>query len=676
MTIPVGQVQYPIDPDAVGRAGLNQTPNMRAAANIPTGAATEAPAAAEGAQPAAGGLRRALATAKSYFGSGGSATANTAESAGADAAAAGSGGRILGGLRSVGGLASRVSGLGTAAYGGYQVGTEMYKRMPQESAPAAPGTPGWGGEGSGGTPDPLSASNYSDRMGTNPFGGDMQSQDGIGRAVNAGIRGVGGALGQDWGADPAAKDTVDANRAAGNDPFGAPMAPPNPGAARAAPADIGLAAGNHNGQPGGTAPAGMAPVDSMNDGKVHRDGSSFSGGNITAGNVNTIPGGPTASNSDVLAAAKAADQYGPGGHTADGTPGGAVSMGGESEHNKNFAAGEAQYQIKDALAHGGLRGPAQAQAIADGYAKTNPGNDQATLEGLRQQGETMRAIASNKLQQSIHTAANTVATRGQDMELQGKQIPLQVAQAMRQRMAGYLGQGGDGTVRGGGPGASAGGSPDQLPLAALQTALSRAQANGDSMAADELGKQVSARQASMATQQQANDEAQKATQSRLENTFRTKDAKGNDVPDHESIASYNSALGTTLPKMIENLKAAGTPAAQAKAQDLATRGPAALDPADHDHMMHNFQTREALRGMRSHMPGGAEFIDSPNLLDYDQKGGDAGISRQPVTPNRIEFKNGSSATRDDLSIRGGANAFLPDWGKERTTELTRGLRTQ
>ena len=42
--------------------------------------------------------------------------------------------------------------------------------------------------------------------------------------------------------------------------------------------------------------------------------------------------------------------------------------------------------------------------------------------------------------------------------------------------------------------------------------------------------------------------------------------------------------------------------------------------------------------------------------------------------NRVVFQGGSSATPNDLTIRGGANAILPDFGKERNDNLIRGLR--
>lgn len=168
--------------------------------------------------------------------------------------------------------------------------------------------------------------------------------------------------------------------------------------------------------------------------------------------------------------------------------------------------------------------------------------------------------------------------------------------------------------------------------------------------------------------------AQKAQQERMENTFRTTDEKGNSVPDHAKIASFNASVDTTLPQLIGALQKTGTAAALAKAREIQERGAAALGPEDQAELVKLFQTREQLRGARSMLPGGAEFSDSDNLLNFRQAAGDAGVDRRFLTPNRVAFQGGSSATPNDLTIRGGANAFIPDFGKERNDNLIRGLR--
>ena len=173
----------------------------------------------------------------------------------------------------------------------------------------------------------------------------------------------------------------------------------------------------------------------------------------------------------------------------------------------------------------------------------------------------------------------------------------------------------------------------------------------------------------------AGEQAQAAGQKHLENTFRTVDDKGNNVPDHAKIGSYNAAVTSTLPSFIAALAKAGTPEAMAKMQELQQRGPAALGPEDHAQLSQLFQTREQLRAARSRAPGGAEFKDSDNLMEYRQKRGGAGVEQNMVTPNRVNFEGGSSATMNDLEIQGGANALLPDWGKVRNDNLTRGIRS-
>lgn len=172
----------------------------------------------------------------------------------------------------------------------------------------------------------------------------------------------------------------------------------------------------------------------------------------------------------------------------------------------------------------------------------------------------------------------------------------------------------------------------------------------------------------------AREGAEKAYQSRLENSFRTTDKDGKDVADTGKVAAFNRAMDASLPEIIKELRATGTPAALAKAKDLETRKTAAMSPDDLGQFIQMFETREQLRAARSGLPGGAEFKDSDNLLNFRQRGGDAGIDRRMLTPNRVVFQGGSSATPNDLSIRGGANAFLPDWGAVRTDDLLRGIR--
>ena len=174
----------------------------------------------------------------------------------------------------------------------------------------------------------------------------------------------------------------------------------------------------------------------------------------------------------------------------------------------------------------------------------------------------------------------------------------------------------------------------------------------------------------------ASEQADNALQKKLENTFRTTDDKGNDVADTAKVASYNAAVQATLPSLQKMLQATGTPAARQHANELETRGSAALTPQDHDKLMQLFKTRELLRGARSHLPGGAELSDSSDLTNFMQKPGTAGVSQKHFTPNRVEFRGGSCATTRDPSIHGGANAILPDWFKVRSDDLTRGLRLQ
>lgn len=277
--------------------------------------------------------------------------------------------------------------------------------------------------------------------------------------------------------------------------------------------------------------------------------------------------------------------------------------------------GDANYYTTGAGAHGG------AGAVDLG------GGGKYNFEG----SGTRRARMQNEAAFAMNQANNAVSLRGQDTQLLGHKMANDVARAN----------------------------------------MAREQFNSDrtfGLDTQKYGTEVAEKNRT------AGEAAQKAAQGVLENQFRTTDDKGANVPDHAKIASYNAAVQTTLPQFITKLLAAGTPAARAKAQELQQRGMAALGPEDHAQLTQLFNTREQLRSSRSVLPGGAEFKDSDNLLNFRQAPGDQGLQRNTLTPNRVVFEGGSSSTPNDLTIPGGANAFLPDINKIRNDNLTRGLR--
>ena len=328
-----------------------------------------------------------------------------------------------------------------------------------------------------------------------------------------------------------------------------------------------------------------------------------------------------------------------------GGGGGAISLGGggafgfddKATRTAEVNAGERNYLLRQGLnsPNKGVR-DISMQGIAAGDPTTvqNRATDSAErIASLRDRGETVRANAQNQTNRFIHNDQNNVALRGQDVSLAGHRMSNDVAVANQRRE----------------------------------------QFNSDraySMDVAKYGTEVAEKNRT------AGEAAQKATQSQLENQFRTTGADGKDAPDHAKIASYNGAVQQTLPAFIQALQQAGTPEAAAKAKELQTRGHAALGPEDHAQLTQLFNTREQLRGSRSPLPGGAELRDSDNLMNFTQARGAAGVQRNTLTPNRVVFKGGSSATPNDLSLKGGANAILPDFGKVRDDNLLRGIRTE
>lgn len=171
------------------------------------------------------------------------------------------------------------------------------------------------------------------------------------------------------------------------------------------------------------------------------------------------------------------------------------------------------------------------------------------------------------------------------------------------------------------------------------------------------------------TQREAAD---KNLQSNLESRFRTTGADGKDAPDTAAIASYRGAVDKTIPALVQALQQKGTPEALAKANDLAQRGAAALDPSDHDRMVDLFQRRERMAGARGLGPNAGTYQHSDNLLDYQQ----TGVDPRTFGGNRIVTKAGSVSVNDLRYKDGPANSFFPDFNKVENRNNTRGLRVE
>lgn len=171
------------------------------------------------------------------------------------------------------------------------------------------------------------------------------------------------------------------------------------------------------------------------------------------------------------------------------------------------------------------------------------------------------------------------------------------------------------------------------------------------------------------------DRAQKSSEAfnkGLESIFRTQDAKGNDVPDHASIASYRKSLDVTLPEVAKELESTGNAAAIKKAAAIRKRGFAALEPGDHADMMQLFRRRQRMEEARGLGPNQGTYKQSDNLLDYRQ----TGLEPRVFGGNRVLTKAGSVSANDLRYRKGPANSVLPDFNEIEDRDMTRGLRTR
>lgn len=234
------------------------------------------------------------------------------------------------------------------------------------------------------------------------------------------------------------------------DRFGSQLANKSPAAAAsAAPAVVpgtvdssstNLFAGQQP-APGGAAAAPNVVTRNGNSfsGTDIKEGFSYSNGMRTGGNVSVMPAGPTATSAEVMQAAKAADAYGPGAHTADGS-GGFASIGGETlssasrEKFNRESLDDSMRQMATGRGIGGGRmggrNGAQAQAAAAQFLASQ----EATAAGERTAGLRERgAAASNGQALKIAELNNATARRSNDQNnattLRGQDITAGSARA-------------------------------------------------------------------------------------------------------------------------------------------------------------------------------------------------------------------------------------------------------
>ena len=165
----------------------------------------------------------------------------------------------------------------------------------------------------------------------------------------------------------------------------------------------------------------------------------------------------------------------------------------------------------------------------------------------------------------------------------------------------------------------------------------------------------------------------KAVDESLQGMFRTRDKDGKDVADTAKVGQYKQALQTTIGALIEQHEASGDPKRVAIAKTLRERGMAAIDPQEHAELKRLFDTRDRARQSTGYMRGGANLVDSDNLLDFQQRPTN-GVESRVVGGDRVRLRGGTDMSINDLRYTEPANAVLPDWFKTRDNDLTRGLR--
>ena len=324
------------------------------------------------------------------------------------------------------------------------------------------------------------------------------------------------------------------------------------------------------------------------------------------------------------------DAYGPGGQGG----GGAAGIDGARAAREANAATDKSQLMDDLkrMASGGGRGAAAAtSALAALSASTSGGDDKSAalasaerIAGMRERGETARANASHAL-----------TMRGQDMAANNNRLDNETQRAGQEQTA--------------------------------RTAAATAQRLFEK---DE--KEFGAKQAE--ANRVANEAAIKSQQDRLENRFRTTDASGKDVPDTAKIADFHTAVDATIPELIKELRASSKPGAAAKAKQLEDRGRAALDDTALDEIMQLYERRNLGQQSDGWMPGTGNFVRSPNLLEYRQRGGDAGIDKRFIGSDAAVLENGTRINLNSVRSGKAINAYNPNFFGDETSQYSRGLR--
>lgn len=421
----------------------------------------------------------------------------------------------------------------------------------------------------------------------------------------------------------------------------APAAP-----APVAPALSGAGAGGGRGFVNPSAADPSQPMPSLAPSRPYtRVGNSFSDGSTSqTPNVSTIGAGDPAI-LDRARAIEAQNNVLRGQIESNGQAyGGGLSWGGGStgirgdnvvraQNEGQFQRDKAAYQADEAMRLGGRRGTANASLILGTQQAREQNQSYQDVAKIKEQGDTIRAGMQNKQQLAIAQMHDETQRRGQDVSLRGQDMTARTA----------------------------------------ANAAKLEQMNKDrayQMDVQKYGTEVAEKNRT------AREQDAQALQKNLESRFRTTDDKGNSVADQNKIASYQRAMTSSVPAMIQMLRQTGTPEAKARADELEQRGTAALTPQDHDRLQQLFETRELARQTHGIGFGKSTFVDSDNLFDYAQKGGAAGVDQRLIGGNRIVTNNGTNIAADKLRYGPDGNVLLPNIGTPQDTRTLRGYRTE
>lgn len=154
--------------------------------------------------------------------------------------------------------------------------------------------------------------------------------------------------------------------------------------------------------------------------------------------------------------------------------------------------------------------------------------------------------------------------------------------------------------------------------------------------------------------------------------FTTQDGKGNVVPDAARVGDASQAIMNEIGARIADARAVPPNSphyaeAQHLAQQLSSKGVAALEPDDMQTLLSQAAIRDRVKQTHGLTPGSSTFVDS-RLGGYSLKG----VEPNLIGSDTLRLNNGGVVRANDLRYNEPANTFLPDF-KQRTDQFDAGL---